>query len=251
MLSVYVLSINWIDLQWNHLFFKCLSFLHSLLEFFFYEMRVSEIVVSSVDLSLNIFWSFFKLSRQELKNFLDETDSHIHSKIIFDEFQNYRVNFFDVYHNSIDFVLNITICSLLDVVQSFLRLEEILIIRAELENQYERKRDVINYSCRRRRESILILSRCRDMNENRDWNNLDEVEKSRIFEHQWFWFWLFRVHVLSYAKANENISFIREKSEANSKTRDNRKTRKYSTRCSFMRSESESKSNDDNKTRQI
>jgi hypothetical protein len=72
-----------------------------------------------------------------------------------------------------------TICSLLDVVRSFLRLEEILVVRARLENQYERKRDVINYSYRE--ESILILSRCRDMNENRD--NLDEVEKTRIFEH--------------------------------------------------------------------
>jgi hypothetical protein len=205
MLSVYVLAINWINFQWNHFLSKSLLFLHSLLDLLFYEMRVSEIVVSSVDLSLNILWNLFKLSRQELKNFLDEIDSHIHSNIIFREFQNYRVNFFDVYHDSIDFVLNMTICSLLDVVWSFLRLKEILIIRARLENQNKRKRDVINHSCRRRRESILILNRCRDMNENRDWDNLDEVEKTRIFEHQQFWFWFFRVHVLSYAKANSDI----------------------------------------------
>jgi hypothetical protein len=43
------------------------------------------------------------------------------------------------------------------------------------------------------------------MNENRDWDNLDEIEKTRIFEHQRFWFWLFRIHVLSYARANSDI----------------------------------------------
>jgi hypothetical protein len=51
------------------------------------------------------------------------------------------------------------------------------------------------------------------------------------------------------AKANDEISFIREKNEANSKIRDNRKTREYSTRCSFMRSESES--DDDNNARRV
>jgi hypothetical protein len=62
-LSVYVLVIDWINFQKNHLFFKRLSFLHSLLDFFFNEMRVSEIVVWFINLFLNILWNLFKLSR--------------------------------------------------------------------------------------------------------------------------------------------------------------------------------------------